>query len=305
MTDTVFSPLQWLRHTLPTAILGATCSVWALPPTTTSVPAPAAMPVPASKVATVVANTSNANAPTNATIPTPASVPAAAPVAPVAPVAPAGEALSDINAIGPLTQRWVNDMLQRTQEGGSALRMEVQVGALDQRLRLAPCARVEPYLPAGSRLWGNTRLGLRCVEGASRWNVFLPITVKAWGPAWVMANHVATGKTLTSADAVQSEVDWAAEPAAIIAHPEGWLGQVATRPLMPGQTVRQTMIRSPEVFRVGAQVRVSVQGPGYVVTSAGQALGAGAVGQAVRVRMDSGRIVGGTVTAEGSVLVPL
>ena len=32
--------------------------------------------------------------------------------------------------------------------------MEVSVGTLDSRLRLAPCSRVEPYLPAGSRLWG-------------------------------------------------------------------------------------------------------------------------------------------------------
>lgn len=290
--DAIFSPppqrrlrLQRLYRTLPTALLGVACSVSALPP----VPP---MPPAASVVAPVVASSP-------AVAPSPSVTPA------ISAAAPVGEALSDMNSIGPLTQRWVDQMLRQTQEGGSTLRMEVEVGALDQRLRLAPCARVEPYLPVGSRLWGNTRLGLRCLEGTSRWNVFLPITVKAWGPAWVLANHVATGKTLTAADAVQSEVDWAAEPAAVIANPEGWMGQVASRPLMPGQTLRQTMIRSPEVFRVGAQVRVSVQGPGYVVTSAGQALGAGAVGQAVRVRMDSGRIVGGTVTPEGSVQVPL
>ena len=47
---------------------------------------------------------------------------------------------------------------------GSPLRMEVQMGQLDSRLRLAACARVEPYLPAGSRLWGRTRLGLRCLR---------------------------------------------------------------------------------------------------------------------------------------------
>lgn len=300
MMDVIFSPPQRLPRVLAAALLGVAGGVSALAPT---VPTAAPTAAPLSAVAPVTAATAPA-APTATAAPA-STAPATAPPMPTAAAAPAGEVLSDMNSIGPLTQRWVNEMLRQTQEGGSTLRMEVEVGALDQRLRLAPCARVEPYLPAGSRLWGRTRLGLRCLEGASRWNVFLPITVKAWGPAWVLAHHVATGKTLTATDAVQSEVDWAAEAAAVIANPEGWMGQVASRPLMPGQTLRQTMIRSPEVFRVGAQVRVKVQGPGYEVTSAGQALGAGAVGQAVRVRMDSGRIVGGTVTPEGTVQVPL
>lgn len=207
--------------------------------------------------------------------------------------------------IGPLTQRWLDDTLQRAPSGGAALRMEVSVGTLDPRLRLSPCARVEPYLPAGTRLWGRTRLGLRCAEGATPWNVFLPVTIKAWGPAWVLAVNVAPGTVLTAADAAQAEVDWAAENAPIVAHPEAWVGQVAARPLLAGQALRQSMVRPPQLFRAGAQVRVVAQGPGYVVTSAGQALNAGAAGQSVRVRMDNGRVIGGTVADDGTVDVTL
>ena len=186
-----------------------------------------------------------------------------------------------------------------------ALRMEVVVGTLDPRLRLAPCARVEPYLPAGARLWGRTRLGLRCVEGQVQWNVFLPVTIKAWGPAWVLAGNVQSGKVLTAADAVQDEVDWAAESAAVLANQESWVGQVASRQLLAGQALRQSMVRPPELFRAGAQVRVVAQGAGYVITSAGQALSSGAAGQAVRVRMDNGRIISGTVSEDGAVEVAL
>lgn len=61
--------------------------------------------------------------------------------------------------LGPLTQRWLDNALASSPSGGLPLRMEVSVGTLDSRLRLAPCARVEPYLPAGSacgdaRAWG-------------------------------------------------------------------------------------------------------------------------------------------------------
>ncbi|KQO15636.1 flagellar basal body P-ring formation chaperone FlgA [Acidovorax sp. Leaf78] len=207
--------------------------------------------------------------------------------------------------LGPLTQRWLDDALTRNQSSGLPLRMEVSVGSLDSRLRLAPCARVEPYLPVGSRLWGRTRLGLRCVEGQTAWNVYLPVTVKAFGPAWVLTSAVAPGAVLTAADATESEVDWAAESAAVMANPEMWVGQIAARQLVPGQALRQSMVRAPNLFRAGAQVKVVAQGPGYAVTSAGQAMSSGAAGQIVRIRMDNGRIVSGTVSENGTIDVTL
>jgi flagella basal body P-ring formation protein FlgA len=51
------------------------------------------------------------------------------------------------------------------------------------------------------------------------------------------------------------------------------------------------MVRAAQVFQAGAQVRVLAVGAGYQITSDGQALAAGVVGQQTRVRMDSGRIM--------------
>lgn len=210
-----------------------------------------------------------------------------------------------VPGLGALTQRWLDDAMARNQAAGLPLRMEVSVGALDPRLRLAPCARIEPYLPPGARLWGRTRLGLRCVEGPTAWNVYLPVTVKAFGPAWVLNAPVAPGAVLTANDATEAEVDWAEESAAVMANPEMWVGQVAARQLAAGQALRQSMVRPPQLFRAGAQVKVVAQGPGYAVSSAGQAMSAGAVGQIVRIRMDNGKIVSGTVSDSGTVVVTL
>ena len=207
--------------------------------------------------------------------------------------------------LAPLTQRWLDDALARNASPGLPQRMEVSVGVLDSRLRLAPCARVEPYLPTGARLWGRTRLGLRCVEGATAWSVFLPVTIKAFGPAWVLNSNVAPGAVLEAGDASEAEVDWAAESAPVLAHPEMWVGQVASRSLTAGQALRQAMVRAPQLFRAGAQVKVVAQGPGYAVTSSGQAMSAGAAGQNVRIRMSNGRIIGGTVNDDGTVGVVL
>jgi flagellar basal body P-ring formation protein FlgA len=207
--------------------------------------------------------------------------------------------------LGTLSARWLNEAVQAAQAQGAAgsmpLRMEVSVGSLDPRLRLAPCNRVEPYLPIGARLWGRTRLGLRCLDGATRWNVFLPVTIKAWGPAFVLTGNVPAGTVLTAADAMESEVDWAADTAPVAATAESWVGLIASRYLLAGQTLRQNMIRAPELFKAGTQVRVVAQGPGFSVTSSGQAITAGAVGQSIRVRMDNGRVISGTVSQDGTI----
>ena len=194
------------------------------------------------------------------------------------------------------TQRWLDNAVASVRPAGAApLRMEVVVGELDSRLRLAPCSRVDPYIPVGTRLWGKTRLGLRCLQGSVKWNVFLPVTIKAYGAAWVIKGDVASGAVLTEADAVEVEVDWAGESSPIVASPAQWVGQVATRMLSTGQTLRQSMIKPAQVFQAGAQVRVVAQGAGFQITSDGQALSAGVVGLPARVRMDNGRVMTGVV----------
>lgn len=196
----------------------------------------------------------------------------------------------------PTTQRWLDDAVASVQsEGAVPLRMDVTVGELDRRLRLAPCSRVEPYIPAGVRLWGRSRIGLRCLEGRVRWNVFLPVTVKAYGTAWVIKKDLAAGAVLSAADAVEAEVDWAQESSPVLVSSSLWLGQVTTRALTTGQTLRQGLIKPAQVFQAGAQLRVIAGGAGFQVISDGQALSAGAVGQSVRVRLNTGRVMTGVV----------
>lgn len=194
------------------------------------------------------------------------------------------------------TQRWLDNAVSNVRPSGAApLRMEVTVGELDSRLRLAPCARVEPYIPVGTRLWGKTRLGLRCLDGSVRWNVFLPVTIRAYGAAWVIKGDIAPGVVLTEADAIEAEVDWAEEASPIVTSPSQWAGQVASRALTTGQALRQGMIKPAQVFQAGSQVRIVAQGSGFQITSDGQALSAGVVGQPARVRMDGGRVMTGVV----------
>ncbi|MEO5796074.1 MAG: flagellar basal body P-ring formation chaperone FlgA [Rhodoferax sp.] len=204
------------------------------------------------------------------------------------------------------SQRWLEAaVVQAPPVQGQGLRMEVSVGALDPRLQLAPCSKVEPYMPTGTRLWGKSRLGLRCLAGATRWNVFMPVTVKAMGRAWVAKTNVMAGTVLTANDAMEAEVDWAEDASPVVANAEQWIGQVAARSWVAGQTVRQAMVKPAQVFQAGTQIRVLAQGVGFQVLSDGQAITSGVVGQPAKVRLDSGRVMSGVVQDARTIVVEM
>ena len=216
-------------------------------------------------------------------------------------LATAAARAAEPTADGAQLERVARDFLQPSvdaalgQSAEAPLRAEVVVGSLDQRLRLAPCAQVEPHLPANTRLWGRARIGLRCIDGPTRWNVYLPVTVKAIGPAWVLRRPVNAGDVLTQDDAEMADVDWAEHPASILANQGMWVGEQAAYTLLPGQALRQNMVRPTLAFSAGSQVRVTQTGTGFQVVVTGQALSSGQLGQMTRVRLPGGRVVTGLV----------
>ena len=183
-------------------------------------------------------------------------------------------------------------------------RVEVQVGALDPRLRLAPCARVEPYVPAGTKLWGRSRIGLRCTEGPTRWNVYLPLVVKVYGQALTAVAALPAGSVLAAADFRPAEVDLA-DGAAPLRAAEAALGRTLARPLAPGQALRATDLRPRQWFAAGDTVQITAVGAGFRITGEGQALGPGLEGRPARVRIEGGRIVVGEPVADRQVQVRL
>jgi len=215
---------------------------------------------------------------------------------------PAASAVSAITA-EPAAQAAAGGLEQQVRqfalEAGAApgLRLEVQIGTLDPRLRLAPCERVEPYLPAGTRLWGRTRVGLRCAQGATPWNVYLPLTVKVFGRGLTAAATLPAGAVLAATDLRPGEVDLA-DGAAPVVIAEMAVGRTLARPLTAGQTLRQADLRTRQWFAAGDTVQITAIGPGFQVSGEGQALGPGLQGQPARVRTESGRVVIGLPVAE-------
>jgi flagella basal body P-ring formation protein FlgA len=192
-----------------------------------------------------------------------------------------------------------------TAEQGSGVRVEVKVGRLDPRLKLAPCQQIDPYLPPGLPVWGSTRIGLRCTRGVKAWNVSIPIQVSVYAQATVARSALPPGTVLDGSMLMQSEVDIAAAPGAAVPDPMLVVGRTLVRAVGAGATLRQTDLKPRQFFASGDTVRVTALGPGWQVVTEGQAVGAGIEGQSVRVRTDGGRLLSVRPTGDHQVEVTL
>ncbi|MDO9094030.1 MAG: flagellar basal body P-ring formation chaperone FlgA [Rubrivivax sp.] len=178
-------------------------------------------------------------------------------------------------------------------------------GALDPRLKLAPCDQVQAFLPAGVPAWGRSRVGLRCLKGPVAWQVYLPVTVQVWAPAAVAAAALPMGAQLDSSQMATAEVDWAAASTAPTATSQTLQGRVLARPVAAGQPLRAADLKARQWFAQGDMVRIVAQGLGFAISAEGQALGPGFEGQRVRVRTDAGRVLVGQAVGHNRVEVQL
>ena len=179
-----------------------------------------------------------------------------------------------------------------TAPGGRA-RVEVVLGQLDPRLKLAPCDKVNAYMPEGARLWGRTRVGLRCEQGSVKWNVYWPVTVKVWGQAVVAVVPLKPGSLVSAADLRVAEVDLAESSSPAILKAQDVIGRSVLRSIEPGQGLRQDDVRMRRWFAAGDPVQLTVRGAGFAIASEGTALSPGDEGQCVRIRVDGGRVLCG------------
>lgn len=222
------------------------------------------------------------------------------PAAAEAPVTPGGPALAE------QLQRLAGESAGAAFGlGGTPLRVEVELGQLDPRLKLAPCEQIHPYLPTGVRPYGRTRIGLRCLQGPTKWNVYLPVTVKLFGNALTLASALPAGTVLEARHLRIAEVDLAesADPA-LTAAPLA-VGRTLARALPAGETLRRNDLRARQFFQAGDVVRVVAMGAGYAVSVEGQAITAGVEGQPARVRVESGKVLSGLPSGERQMAMAL
>jgi flagella basal body P-ring formation protein FlgA len=131
--------------------------------------------------------------------------------------------------------------------------------------------------------------------------VLLPVTVKIWGQTLVAATPLAAGAVLTAQDLREQEIELTREAPGLLRDMAQLQGRTLTRALAQGQALRADTVRQTAAIQAGDYVRLRIAGPGFSVLASGQALGAAADGQPLRVRSELGKILTG-IAREGRVV---
>jgi flagellar basal body P-ring formation protein FlgA len=185
-------------------------------------------------------------------------------------------------------------------------RVEVQMGYLDPRLRLAQCAQpLETFQASGARPTGRTSVGVRCPD-ITGWTIYVAANVDIFGKALVTTRSLPRSADLAPGDVQLVETSLANLGAGYLNDSADIDGMVTRRPLPAGTALTPAMVKAPRLVRRGDRVTL-VGGEGPIqVEMLGEAINDGARGERVRVRaLNSQRIVEGWVVSASVVKVTL
>ena len=174
--------------------------------------------------------------------------------------------------------------------------VQVNVGALDARLRLAPCAQpLKAALPSGSTFRARMTVAVSCA-GPTTWAVYVPVNIETQTTVLVLRHAAARGARLTAEDVeVQSRTvtgagdDYLTEAAELA-------GRSLKRPLGAGAAVTAEAMAADALIKRGQQVTLLAAAGGMEVRARGVAMNdAPAEGRVKAQNLSSGRIVEGFV----------
>lgn len=190
----------------------------------------------------------------------------------------------------------------RTQTAGLPGEISMKLGKLDPRLNLASCAALEPFLPAGSRVWGKTTVGVRCTT-PTPWTIYLQVSVAVTADYIVAAMPLAQGQIVGPNDLATVKGDLTALPAGIITDASQAIGRTVAMSLPSGTALRQDALRSQPTVQQGQTVRLVSSGPGFQVSAEARALTSASAGQIVQTRTQAGQMISGVAKPGGLVEV--
>ncbi len=176
---------------------------------------------------------------------------------------------------------------------------DIRIGVLDPRLQLTSCEKnLEAFSPPGSRLPGNTTVGVRCT-GPKPWSVYLTATVSVRERVLVAKRPLVRGAPIGKADVAVIERDTRRANNDSLREATHAIGKLAKRAVSAGTVLTAAMLDAPALVQRGQRVILLAELPGFEVRMTGTALMNGARGDVVQVRNASSRR-----TVQGVVLEP-
>ncbi|CZF80330.1 flagellar basal body P-ring biosynthesis protein FlgA [Grimontia celer] len=203
---------------------------------------------------------------------------------------------SQLDAVKEAAQAHVESLITPPEYG----KLEVQAGNLDSRLQLSHCpSPLVTDVPGRQSLNKSVTVMVSCKEDG--WQVYVPVQIKLLTPVVVARRPLDRGMTIAADDLIVQLVDARFQRGQTYTDGSTIVGSRIKRVVGIGEPISGNDIcmvcRNDEVI-------ITASGSGLNIIAKGTALSDGALGEQIKVRnRKSNRIVDGTITAVGQVIV--
>lgn len=210
------------------------------------------------------------------------------------------------------TQQWLKAQKLMASEQASYPKVEIQLLSTPSETFAPPCHQFNAAISGNGQAWGRTLVQVRCANpdnpAARSWLSFVPFEVKVIGPVLIAKQAIPAGSELQLTQFNLEEKNWAALSFSannLPARDEQILDRQLSSALNPGQILRQEQLRAKPLINAGNPVRIQLLAGSVTISAEGKALGAGMLGQTVRVQTEQGKTLMGVIKNEREVEVNL
>ncbi|NUF27946.1 flagellar basal body P-ring formation chaperone FlgA [Gilliamella sp. ESL0254] len=146
--------------------------------------------------------------------------------------------------------------------------------------------------------WGNMTISAQCDNKKK----FIQIHVAVIGN-YIVAKQTIHAGTVISKDNIRIQSGRLDKiSSAVIVNEVDALNHIALRNINPGEPIKTTMLQNSWLVKAGQIIKVIIRGGGYEVATTGKTLGNAALNEKIRVKLNSNKIVEGTLTHQGVII---
>ncbi|MCP4414236.1 MAG: flagellar basal body P-ring formation protein FlgA [Gammaproteobacteria bacterium] len=192
--------------------------------------------------------------------------------------------IQNLQQLKSIAENFIHHNLQTN----SDRKYKIQSGKLDPRLRLVNCDSLpEAFTPPGSRLQGNTTVGIRC-NSPKPWSIYIPVKIAIYQQAMVATIKLARGHILSDDDITLEEVDVSRIRGQVFSNMAPLTGTKLKTSVQPGQVLDTTQVC---LVCKGDTVTITADDQLISISMSGVALNDGSKGDIIRVQNNASRLI--------------
>ena len=210
--------------------------------------------------------------------------------------------IENIEQLRAKVAQFLTDEYRQTQ----AVKVEVKVGSLDNRLRLAKCGQnLALGLKDATKTGGNVSVQVVCSSTSShssRWTILVPAQARVYRSVAVAGRNLQRGDIVNESDLATDIKDVGDFRMGFSLTVEAIVGKEVKFAMTKGDVFRNSALDAPLVIRRGDTVSIESAAGDISVRTSATATTDGRIGQQIRVKNNqSARVVNAKVVGPGQV----